>query len=151
MKQGLLEKSKLSQLAYEGHRICWKEAKVLQTEPNTTYRKYKESAHMSLVYHLIRQPSLDVSPVWTLVITAEAKRNYYSVQCRLNGKIVFFVLVPYGEFVSPVVTSILLVLWCKASYVESLSYFNVLSWLRQMVCAVLGLYTISDVGTGVQR
>jgi hypothetical protein len=29
--------------------ICWEEAKVLQIKPNTTYRKYEESAHMSLV------------------------------------------------------------------------------------------------------
>jgi predicted GIY-YIG superfamily endonuclease len=42
--QGLLEKSKLAQHAYEeGHKICQNEAKVLQIEPNTTYRKYKES------------------------------------------------------------------------------------------------------------
>jgi hypothetical protein len=31
MTQGLLEKSKLVQRAYEeGHKMCWKEAKVLQ-------------------------------------------------------------------------------------------------------------------------
>jgi hypothetical protein len=41
--QGLLRKSKLAQHAYkEGHKICWKEAKVLQIEPDTTYRKYKD-------------------------------------------------------------------------------------------------------------
>jgi hypothetical protein len=39
--QVLLEKSKLAQHAY-------KEAKVLQIEPNATYRKYKEFGHMSL-------------------------------------------------------------------------------------------------------
>jgi hypothetical protein len=50
------------------------EAKVLQIEPNTTYRKYKESAHMSLLDHLTSQPSLDISPTWTPVITAEVKR-----------------------------------------------------------------------------
>jgi hypothetical protein len=37
----------------EGHKICLKEAKVLQIEPNATYRKYKEAAHMSVVDHLI--------------------------------------------------------------------------------------------------
>jgi predicted GIY-YIG superfamily endonuclease len=37
---GLLEKSKLTQLTYEkGLKIYWKESKVLQIEPNTTYRK----------------------------------------------------------------------------------------------------------------
>jgi hypothetical protein len=33
----------------------------LLTEPNTTQRKYKGSAHMPLVDHLISQPSLDIS------------------------------------------------------------------------------------------
>jgi hypothetical protein len=38
--QGLLEKSKVAQHEYEeGHKICWNEAKVLQIEPNTAYRK----------------------------------------------------------------------------------------------------------------
>jgi hypothetical protein len=43
LTQGLLEKSKVAQHAYrEGHRICRKEAKALQIEPDTTYRKCKE-------------------------------------------------------------------------------------------------------------
>jgi hypothetical protein len=43
------QKSKLVQHAYEeGHKIYWKEAKVFQTEPNATHRKYKESAHISV-------------------------------------------------------------------------------------------------------
>jgi hypothetical protein len=47
LAQGLLEKSKLGQHAYEeGHKICWKEAKVLQMEQNTIYRKHKEFAHV---------------------------------------------------------------------------------------------------------
>jgi hypothetical protein len=43
----------------------------LQIEPNTTHRK--EFAHMSLMAHLIGQPSLDNCPIWTAVITAEVK------------------------------------------------------------------------------
>jgi hypothetical protein len=40
LTQGLLEKSKLAQRAFVGgHKICWKEAKVLQIESNTAYRK----------------------------------------------------------------------------------------------------------------
>jgi predicted GIY-YIG superfamily endonuclease len=75
LTQGLLEEPKLAQHAYEeGHRICWSEAKVLQTEPNTTSRKYKESAHMSLLDHPISQPSSDISPIWTPVITAEVRK-----------------------------------------------------------------------------
>jgi hypothetical protein len=89
LTQRLLEKSKLAQHAYEeGHKICWNEAKVLQIEPNIIYRKYKESAHMSLIDHPISQPSLDISPIWTPVIIAEVK-SYNSVQCRLSGKICF--------------------------------------------------------------
>jgi hypothetical protein len=39
LTQGLLQKSKLAQHAYEeGHTICWDEGKVLQIERNTTYR-----------------------------------------------------------------------------------------------------------------
>jgi hypothetical protein len=53
---------------------CWKEAKVLQIEPNTTYTKHKESAHMSLIDHLISQPGSDVSPIWTLIMAAVAKK-----------------------------------------------------------------------------
>jgi hypothetical protein len=54
--------------------IYWNEAKVLQIEANSTYRKYNESAHMSLLDHLISQPSLDISPIWTPSITAEVKK-----------------------------------------------------------------------------
>jgi hypothetical protein len=42
----------------------------LQIEQNITYRKYKESAHMSLIDHPISQPSLDISPI----ITAQVKK-----------------------------------------------------------------------------
>jgi predicted GIY-YIG superfamily endonuclease len=72
---GLLEKSKLAQHAYEeGHKICWKEARVLQIEPNTTYRKHTESVFMSLIDHPISQPSLDIPRIWTPVITAEVRK-----------------------------------------------------------------------------
>jgi hypothetical protein len=48
LTQGLLKKLKLDQHAYkEGHKICWKEVKVLWIEPNTTYSKYKESTYIS--------------------------------------------------------------------------------------------------------
>jgi hypothetical protein len=37
LTHGLFKTSKLAQRAYEeGHKICWKEAKVLQIEPNNT-------------------------------------------------------------------------------------------------------------------
>jgi hypothetical protein len=64
----------LDQHAYEeGHKICLNKVKVLQIEPNTTYRKYKESVRMSLVAHPITQPKMDISPIWTPVITAEVR------------------------------------------------------------------------------
>jgi hypothetical protein len=73
--QDLLEKSKLAQHVYkEDHKICWNEANVLQIGPNTTYRKYEKSTHMSLLDHPIGQPSLDISPFWTSIITAEVKK-----------------------------------------------------------------------------
>jgi hypothetical protein len=67
-------KSKLAQHAYEeGHKICWKEAKGLQIEPNTTYRKYKESDHISLVAHPV------TPPIWTPNIEEEVE-YYNSIQ-----------------------------------------------------------------------
>jgi hypothetical protein len=75
LTQSLIEKSKLAQHAYEeDHKIRWSEAKVLQIEPNATFRKYKESAHLSLLDHPISQPSLDISPIWTSVIAEEVKK-----------------------------------------------------------------------------
>jgi hypothetical protein len=53
--------------------MCWKEAKILQIEPNTTYRKYKESAYIPLVGHPISQASLDISPIWTVIIEVEVR------------------------------------------------------------------------------
>jgi hypothetical protein len=59
MTQCLFEKSKSAQHAYkEGHKICWKEAKILQIELNTMYRKYKEYAHMALTNHSTDQSTL---------------------------------------------------------------------------------------------
>jgi hypothetical protein len=70
-----LKNYKAAQHAYEeGHRICWKEEKVLQIEPNTTYTKNKESAHTSLIDHPISQASLDIFPVWAPIIAEEAKK-----------------------------------------------------------------------------
>jgi predicted GIY-YIG superfamily endonuclease len=89
LMQGFLDNSKLAQHAYEeGHKVCLSELKVLYIEPNTTHRKYTESAHMSLLDHPITQPSLDISPIWTLVISAEVKEQQLQVQ------ICFLMLVP---------------------------------------------------------
>jgi hypothetical protein len=48
LKEGLLEKSKLAQYAYEeGHRVGWDEARILGIGNNSRCRKYKELAHMA--------------------------------------------------------------------------------------------------------
>jgi hypothetical protein len=46
------------------HRVGWDEARILEIESNSRYRKYKESAHMACLTNLISQPSLDISPIW---------------------------------------------------------------------------------------
>jgi hypothetical protein len=75
LKQGLLEKSKLAQHAYEeGRRIKWDEAKAIQREPNTICKKYKESAHMAYLENTTSQPSLEMSPFWLPIIKEEIKR-----------------------------------------------------------------------------
>jgi hypothetical protein len=63
LKRGLLEKSKLAHYTYEeGHRVGWDEARILEIESNSRYRKYKESAHMACLTNLISHPCLDISP-----------------------------------------------------------------------------------------
>jgi hypothetical protein len=55
-----IEKSKLTQRAYEeGHKIRWEEPKVLQIDPHSTYRKYKEFAHRSQSTQLGQLSDLD--------------------------------------------------------------------------------------------
>jgi hypothetical protein len=64
LKQGLLEKSRLAQHAYEeGHRVSWDEAKILAIEGNIRYRKYKESAYKACANNPISQSSLQISPI----------------------------------------------------------------------------------------
>jgi hypothetical protein len=64
-KEGLIEKSKLAQHAYEeDHKVMWDEARIFEVESKSRYRKYKESAHMACSTNPISQPSLDISPIW---------------------------------------------------------------------------------------
>jgi hypothetical protein len=83
LQQGLVEESKLAQHAYEeGHRVGWDDARVLEIESNSRYRKYKESAHMVYVSNPISQPSLDISPIWIPLITvrlATHRQDLYDV------------------------------------------------------------------------
>jgi hypothetical protein len=71
-KEGLLEKSKLDQHIYKkGHKVGWDEAKILENENNSKYRKCKELAHMACLTNLIGQHGLDVSPIWIPLINNE--------------------------------------------------------------------------------
>jgi hypothetical protein len=75
LKEGLLEKSKLAQLAYEeGHRAGSDEARILEIESNSRYRKYKESVHMACSANPISQPSLDIS-IWIPLISNEVTNS----------------------------------------------------------------------------
>jgi hypothetical protein len=75
LTQDLLENSELVQNGYEeSYKIYWKEARVLQIEPSTTYRKYNESTCMSLVDHPISQVSFDISLIWIPIIAAEVRK-----------------------------------------------------------------------------
>jgi hypothetical protein len=59
LNEGRFGKSKLALLAYEdGNMFDWTHASFLQCEPNATYRKYKETAHMPCSNNPIRQSSL---------------------------------------------------------------------------------------------
>jgi hypothetical protein len=49
-------------------RIKWDEAKAIQKEPNTIYRKY-----MAYLENTISQPSLEMSPFWLPVIKEEIR------------------------------------------------------------------------------
>jgi hypothetical protein len=62
--------------------------KVLQIQPDVTYRKYKESAHMSLAAHPISQPSFDISPIWTPSLKQKSEK-YNSGLFRIHGKLYF--------------------------------------------------------------
>jgi hypothetical protein len=76
LREGLLDKSKLAQYAYEGsHRVSWDEARILETESNSRHRKYKESAHMACSTNPTSQPSLEFSPIWIPFISKEVSKS----------------------------------------------------------------------------
>jgi hypothetical protein len=76
LQKGLLEKTKLAQHAYEeGNSIRWDEARILEIESNSRYRKYKESAYMACSTNPIRQSSLDISPIWIPLIGNEVNNS----------------------------------------------------------------------------
>jgi hypothetical protein len=69
LKEGLLEKSRLAQHAFEeDHCIGCNKVNIMQTENNSRYRKCKEAAHMACSTNPISQASLEVSLIWIPVI-----------------------------------------------------------------------------------
>jgi hypothetical protein len=76
----VLEQLKLPRHSYEeNHKICAKQVKVLQIEPNTTYRKYKKFALTSLVDHSVSESILDIYRIRTPIMAPEVSKN--SVLC----------------------------------------------------------------------
>jgi hypothetical protein len=49
----------------------WLQTRVLQFGPHHTYRKYIETAHVLCSVTPIRQPSLEISPLWFPLIRKE--------------------------------------------------------------------------------
>jgi hypothetical protein len=64
---------------------------------------------MSLVDHPISQPCLDISLIWTFIIAAEVRKLQLH-PVYITWEISIFMLVPDREFVSLVMTYILIVL-----------------------------------------
>ncbi|PNF20841.1 hypothetical protein B7P43_G12067 [Cryptotermes secundus] len=87
--QGLLGKSKLAQHAYEeGHKICRKEVNVLHIEANITYRKYKESIHVS-ERSSDQSAQLGHPSHMDFHHCSRSQQICISTKCRLNMKMVF--------------------------------------------------------------
>jgi hypothetical protein len=80
LQQGLQGKSKLAQHAHEeGHIVGWDDARILDIESNSRYRKYKELAHTACSTNPISQSSLDISPIWTPLISNDVSNLQRSV------------------------------------------------------------------------
>jgi hypothetical protein len=97
-KEGLIEKSKIVQHAYEeGLRVGWDEARILEIESNSRYGKYKELAPVVCLTNPIRQPSLNVSPIWIPLIGSEVTNS--EIRSVYDRFLMFFckVLVPSGR------------------------------------------------------
>jgi hypothetical protein len=62
-------------LSTPGHRVGWDEARVLEIESNSRYRKYNESAHMTCLTNPISQPSLVIFPIWIPLISNEVSNS----------------------------------------------------------------------------
>jgi hypothetical protein len=55
----------------ENHHIIWKEAKILEIEKSSAYRKYKELTYMWCLQNSISQPNTEILPIWYPLINRE--------------------------------------------------------------------------------
>jgi hypothetical protein len=72
---GHLERSILAQHSFEKNRcIVWMEAKILEVEINSVYKKYKEAAYLSCSQKPINKPNNKISPIWYTLISRELSK-----------------------------------------------------------------------------
>jgi len=74
-EEGHLERSILAQHSFEkNHCIVLKEAKILEAEINSVYRKYKKAAYLSCLQNPINKPSTEISSIWYTPISKELSK-----------------------------------------------------------------------------
>jgi hypothetical protein len=49
--------------------VSMDEVRILESESNSRYRKYKELAHMACLTKSFSQPTLEISPLWIPLIS----------------------------------------------------------------------------------
>jgi hypothetical protein len=90
-----------------------------------------------------------INPAWIPLPSGpqssqQKSRDYNAAKCSLSGKNLFFFCWYHKEYyISPIMISIEILLWCKASYVWSLNNVMV-SYLSQMVCDMF-MYPILEL------
>jgi hypothetical protein len=51
------------------------DARILEIESNSRYRKYKESAHMECLVNPISESSLDIFHIWIPLVSSEVSNS----------------------------------------------------------------------------
>jgi hypothetical protein len=104
-----LHQQKVGYINQAWHKPSARVKKNIKNTKKTPHTGNKGIHPRPVVDHLISQPILDISPIWTLIITAEVRKlQLRPVQIMRENCV--FMLVPYREFFSLVMTSILIVL-----------------------------------------
>ena len=57
------------------NRLQWDKGSIINKEENSRIRKLEQSAFIHFKYHVISQPSIDISPIWLQIIIPEIKRK----------------------------------------------------------------------------